>query len=344
MSGLRQRSLRTLPSTSEVLPSLISTAQARQILERRGDAREVFEQVARMRGQSERELMAEIASIVGLPCAEAINRTTVETPWDSEFLKHGALPEVIDGTVVGAYCIDPYRIRHLVSSELYQSIVLVPWSLLRSFKTHEQQTAVTVITPQESEPSTGTIALLELILDEAKSLGRDTVALFLTTRGISYEIQIDDGEPLTGLMEGSATMCRDELERHAERGDVIVLSGGSRVTLQKDALGRIMMKEVVDAPLCASLTPEPAIPYSPAVNAVSKKPKTVLLIEDDLTFSAIVSEVLAASGYHVASAPSLAQALTVLQKEPRLMQLLATSTLQTPPATIPSRTFSRAPT
>lgn len=306
MSAPNQKRIPPLPSTSELLPSLISSAQAQQILRRQGDAREIFAQVASLRGQSETELMAELGSILGLPCADEISRTTRETPWDAEFLRYGALPVVIGERVVGAYCIDPYRIRHLVSAEVYRSIVLVPWGLLSSFVTQEPSANLELRNRPDPEPSTGLIALLELILDEARSLGRHTVALSMTTRGISYEFLMEDGESLTGLLEGSSELHGEGIAALVEQADPITLRDGGQIRLTKDMLGRIILTEVI-----------PAAPPGSSEHAEGpQRRKEVLLIEDDPTFSLIVSDVLGASGYHVTSVCSLSEALDLLKKGP----------------------------
>lgn len=309
MSAHPLNNRRPLPSTSELLPSFISTAQARHILGRGGDAREIFAQVAHLRGQSEQELMVELGRLVGLPCADSISRTTSDTRWDSEFLRYGALPEVLEGRVIGAYCIDPYRIRHLISAEMRQSIVLVPWSLLCSYLTDSSPRPLVAKDKENTESTAGALKLLELMLDEAKSLGRDRVFLSITSRGISYEFEMEDGDPLTGLIEDFSACNGAEVRALAQTGTVIALEGGAHITLSSDSLGRFILTEVLpDLPQRASLAFEET--------KKSNCPKNVLFIEDDPAFSSIVSEVLATSGYLVKTSSSLSEALTVLRDGP----------------------------
>jgi CheY-like chemotaxis protein len=292
------------PSTSEILPSLISESEAKHLLAHTIDSREIFGEVARIKKWSEAQLMMELAQRIGLPFATEIGRVREETPWDAAYLSRGALPEVIDGVIVGAYSIDPHRIREILPSALAENIVIVTWSCLSSFVA-EQQPRSEASNKISLVPSPELINFLSLILDEASSFGLSQANLTISSRGISYLLPIANGEPLTGFLESPSSAVLDELKGAALRGDTIELNHGETVNLHEVTPSHFLLKKVqLDA-----ILQQPAVGPNPTLD------NKILLIEDDPSFSAIVASVLREGNYVVTVCRSVAEAVTSLKQQ-----------------------------
>jgi CheY-like chemotaxis protein len=292
------------PSTSELLPSLIAEDEAKNLLAQLVDSREIFGEVARIKKCSEAQLMKELAQRIGLPFGSEISRIREETPWDAAYLSRGALPEVIDGVIVGAYSIDPHRIREILPAALAENIVIVTWSCLSSFVAAQQPRSETS-NEIPLAPSPSLINLLSLILDEASSFGLSQANLTISPRGISYLLPLANGEPLTGFFESPSAGILEEMKGAALRGDTIQLDHGERVALNEVTPGHFLLKKV---PLSDVLL-QTAVETNPALD------NTILLIEDDPSFSAIVAAVLKEGGYIVTACQSVSEAVTSLQQQ-----------------------------
>jgi CheY-like chemotaxis protein len=301
---LTRKKRSSLPSTSELIPDYLSATQAKRLIACGGDSREIFACAARLLGFTEEEFLTDLAGRIGLPFAPSVHREALESPLDADYLRHGALPDIIDGMVVGAYCIDPYRLRNLLPADLHNNVVIVTWETLQKFE--ERPPAVPALTntsPTFSQPSEKLRTILELIIDEGISFGLSSVSLTATSRGLAYHFTLPDAEPLSGLVEAANRDILEELTTLASAPSDITLSNGIRIELSAIAADKYSL---------AILTEESTQVHG-RPNSTLANEKSILLIEDDPSFSNIVSEVLRASHYMVDTCSSIAEALNHLE-------------------------------
>lgn len=295
-----------LPSTTELIPDYVTVKQAKALIARGGDSREIFASAGRLIGQTEAEFLAKLAHRLGLPFATTVNRNDLETPWDADFLSRGALPDVIDGMIVGAYCIDPYRLQNLLPLNLHNNVVIVAWEVLQKFKQSPlAENSVSNTTHACARPSQNLMTILDLIIDEGASFGISCVSLTPTSRGLAYYFILPDAEPLSGLVETINRDLLEELSTLASAPGHIVLTNGIQIeltTIAPDKYSLVMLTEkAIQEPVGPTLS--------------LTKEKNILLIEDDPSFSEIVTEVLRSNHYLVYTCSSIAEALNHLEQK-----------------------------
>lgn len=307
---------RSFPSTSAIIPSILSAKEAKALLAQQIDPREIFKEAAEMKGISESKLMEALARQIGLPFATTISRAQEETEWDAAYLSRGALPEVIDGITVGAYAIDPYRIRDILPEALAKNIVIVSWSCLTPFVSarasqdnapQSRQTGGMDVPDCRPPLSTDFINLLSLILDEASSFGLSQANLTITPRGISYLLQLSDGESLTGLLESPGSATVSELKEVARQGNSLLISHNEQATLSEITPDHFLLKK--------EIIPAPFDYLSEEQKYTLSAKSEVLLVEDDPAFSAIVAAVLEEGDYGVTVCRSVGEAIISLQQK-----------------------------
>jgi CheY-like chemotaxis protein len=280
-------------STAAQLAYLFPASFLRRCVGQTADVRELFSLCAQYRGGNEEALMEKLAARLRVPFSREISPLADETEAEvaARFYSRGGIPVLLDGQIIGTFCIDPSKIQDLMPVHTRHNVTIAPWSAIKS--TYGQYLARTAA-PKYSDMQTQESDALEYVIQEALYHNARFVDFALDGEAGWYTFSTASGEDGNSSLSATHTkQVRTFLESQWHRGNIETSFGLVSVTKQGPNHFHI---EIPPPPVCTETISES--PY-------------ILFIEDNAQFASIVVMFLEKAGFDVIHKSSLEHAYSV---------------------------------
>ena len=261
------------PSSIKSLKKLMSSKQVSILNNATSDWRLLYGFSADELGLSENQLMYGLSQMLKLEFSRLKNYEYLDEKYQEikMFFSCGALP-IFDGDrIIGAYCIDPLRLRSLLLKRYWKNIIITTWSdIVETYYNIKKEIKFTVSNPI-------LLTIFESIIDEAKLFSVKEIMFFKKENYYEYSFFTNDGKEAVGEVSQE---CSEQLDLFFEEAVEFNFIKVANQIVNLNFSNNIYKFK---------------LDY--AVKNEFIKPKTILHIEDDELFSELVKYSLTKRGF-----------------------------------------------